>query len=77
MVKSIIKTDVKQILTSGSMGFGNKDHRELFKPSSLYELGTHGQIKSHKQNSVILRENVKVAKQNIDKSTARLLWKAT
>jgi hypothetical protein len=48
------------------MGFGTRDHKSLFKPSSLYELGTAGQLKSAKLNKLVNRETVKLAKENIN-----------
>jgi hypothetical protein len=72
MIKNMSDTDGGQILTSGNMGYGTKDHRDLFKPSSLYELGTAGQLKSSKLNKLVNRENVKLAKEIVAKSTARL-----
>jgi hypothetical protein len=68
MIKNIQDTDGSQILTSGTMGFGTKDNKSLFKPSSLYELGTAGQLKSAKLNKLVNRETVKLAKENIVQS---------
>ena len=69
MIKNIQDTDGSQILTSGTMGYGTRDHKGLFKPSSLYELGTAGQLKSAKLNKLVNRENVKLAKENVTQST--------
>ena len=72
MVKNIHDIDGSYNLTTSGMGVGVKDCRELFKPQSLYELGSAGQIKSNKINKITTRENVKLAHENISKSIGGL-----
>lgn len=51
----------------GSMGYGIKDSRDIFNYNSSYQLVTAKQIKSHKQNNHLLKENLKYIKAEIMK----------
>ncbi len=46
-------------MADGGFGYGSREDSKMYKRSSIFEKATLGQIKSHKQNPAIFRENLK------------------